>query len=320
MDGRDFISAAFGSLLFYSLPLLPENDLTVRSQLSLQSAQSLMNEEYQLRMVLLPTQTELRLVKPYEIVTLNLKQTHISTYHLKRINVPSNTTNTIVSNGSPQPRTVYSILAVPRYPQPSRPLSACTSVECMELYLQKAPYAEMIEGTYHYTIPAHLRKEWESLFDARAAMVKRSMQFVWQNYRSHAWGFDELRPVSGSGRNNWGGIGMTLVDSLDTLWIMDMKTEFDEAVQWVDQKLHFNQNFNISVFEFTIRVVGGLLSAYHLSNDDRLKQKAIEAGDVVLASFSNGAFPHVAAKSESFRRPISILQPGFLLPKKARPA
>lgn len=89
---------------------------------------------------------------------------------------------------------------------------------------------------------------------------------------------------------------MTLVDSLDTLWIMDMKTEFDEAVQWVDQKLHFNQNFNISVFEFTIRVVGGLLSAYHLSNDDRLKQKAIEAGDVVLASFSNGAFPHVAAK------------------------
>lgn len=163
----------------------------------------------------------------------------------------------------------------------------------MELFLQQAPHSEMIEGTYHYTIPPHLRQEWESLFDSRAAMVKKSMQFVWENYRNHAWGFDELRPVSGSGRNNWGGIGMTLVDSLDTLWIMDMKEEFYEAVQWVDQNLHFNQNFNISVFEFTIRVVGGLLSGYHLSNDERLKKKAIEAGNVVLASFKQGVFPHV---------------------------
>ena len=254
-----------------------------------------MNEEFQLRMVILPTQTELKLIKPHEIVTLNLEPTHISTYTLKRIVVPSNTSSrTTVSNGSSFTQTTaYSILSVPRYPQPSLPLSECTSVECMELFLQQAPHAEMIEGTYHYTIPSHLRQEWESLFDSRAAMVKKSMQFVWENYRRHAWGFDELRPVSGTGRNNWGGVGMTLVDSLDTLWVMDMKEEFDEAVQWVDQNLHFNQDFNISVFEFTIRVVGGLLSGYYLSQDERLKQKAIEAGDVVLASFNKGVFPHV---------------------------
>lgn len=295
MDGRDFISAAFGSLLFYSLPLFPENDWTVRSQLSLQSAPILMNEEVQLRLVILPTQTELRLIKPHEMVTLTLEPTHISTYTLKRIVVPSNTSssNTVSNSSSFVHTAAYSILSVPRYPQPSFPLSECKSVECMELFLQQAPHSEMIEGTYHYTIPPHLRQEWESLFDSRAAMVKKSMQFVWENYRNHAWGFDELRPISGSGRNNWGGIGMTLVDSLDTLWVMDMKEEFDEAVQWVDQNLHFNQNFNISVFEFTIRVVGGLLSGYHLSSDERLKKKAIEAGNVVLASFKKGVFPHV---------------------------
>lgn len=259
-----------------------------------------MNEEFQLRMVILPTQTELKLIKPHEIVTLNLEPTHISTYTLKRIVVPSNTSSrTTVSNGSSFTQTTaYSILSVPRYPQPSLPLSECTSVESMELFLQQAPHAEMIEGTYHYTIPSHLRQEWESLFDSRAAMVKKSMQFVWENYRRHAWGFDELRPVSGTGRNNWGGVGMTLVDSLDTLWVMDMKEEFDEAVQWVDQNLHFNQDFNISVFEFTIRVVGGLLSGYYLSRDERLKQKAIEAGDVVLASFNKGVFPHVFCHKE----------------------
>ena len=295
MDGRDFIAAAFGSLLIYSLPIFPENDWAVRSQLSLESAPILMNEDFQLRLVIFPTQSELKLIKPHEIVTLNIEPTHISTYTLKRIVVPSNTSSgSTVSNSSSFVLTAaYSILSVPRYPQPSFPLSECKSVECMELFLQQAPHSEMIEGTYHYTIPPHLRQEWESLFDSRAAMVKKSMQFVWENYRNHAWGFDELRPVSGSGRNNWGGIGMTLVDSLDTLWIMDMKEEFYEAVQWVDQNLHFNQNFNISVFEFTIRVVGGLLSGYHLSNDERLKKKAIEAGNVVLASFKQGVFPHV---------------------------
>lgn len=256
-----------------------------------------MNEEYQLRIVILPTPTELKLVKPQTIETINIEKMHISTYFLKRVVIPTNTTR-IITNGTSQIQTMYSILAVPRYPRPSFPLTSCTSVDCMELFLQKAPHSEMIEGTYEYTVPSHLRKEWESLFNARAALVKKSMQFVWENYRSHAWGFDELRPVSGSGRNNWGGIGMTLVDSLDTLWVMDMKEEFSEAVQWVDQKLHFNQNFNISVFEFTIRVVGGLLSAYHLSNDERLKQKAIEAGNVVVASFKSGAFPHVLIQIE----------------------
>ena len=295
MDGRDFIAAAFGSLLIYSLPIFPENDWAIRSQLSLQSAPILMNEEVQLRIVILPTQSELKLIKPHEVVTLNLEPTHISTYTLKRIVVPSTTSSSsTVSNSSSFVQTAaYSILSVPRYQRPSFPLSECKSVGCMELFLQQAPHSEMIEGTYQYTIPPHLRKEWESLFDSRAAMVKKSMQFVWDNYRNHAWGFDELRPVSGSGRNNWGGIGMTLVDSLDTLWVMDMKEEFDEAVQWIDQNLHFNQNFNISVFEFTIRVVGGLLSGYHLSNDERLKKKAIEAGNVVLDSFKKGVFPHV---------------------------
>ena len=43
-----------------------------------------------------------------------------------------------------------------------------------------------------------------------------------------AFGADEIKPVSGM-RNDWGGMGMTLLDSLDTLWLMGMKEEFDDA-------------------------------------------------------------------------------------------
>jgi len=36
----------------------------------------------------------------------------------------------------------------------------------------------------------------------------------------------KARPVSGVGANSWGGIGQTLVDALDTLWLMDFKEDF----------------------------------------------------------------------------------------------
>jgi len=46
--------------------------------------------------------------------------------------------------------------------------------------------------------------------------------FAWNNYKKYAWGMDELRPVSGRG-TNWFGVGLTIVDSLDTLYIMGLK-------------------------------------------------------------------------------------------------
>ena len=59
--------------------------------------------------------------------------------------------------------------------------------------------------------------------------VKGAMQHAWQNFRQHAWGRDELRPLSVQGVDRWGGYGVTLVDALDTLWLMGLKTEFQEG-------------------------------------------------------------------------------------------
>ena len=77
----------------------------------------------------------------------------------------------------------------------------------------------------------------------RASAVKKSMQFLWKkylsifsyysSYKAHAFGYDELLPVTGGHQNNWGGVGMTLVDSLDTLFLMDMKDDFELACNWV---------------------------------------------------------------------------------------
>jgi mannosyl-oligosaccharide alpha-1,2-mannosidase len=78
---------------------------------------------------------------------------------------------------------------------------------------------------------------------------------------------DELTPISGSSRNHFGGWAATLVDSLDTLWIMDLKNEFEEAAESVrDIDFTTMEEDQINTFETTIRYLGGLLAAFDLSD------------------------------------------------------
>ena len=93
--------------------------------------------------------------------------------------------------------------------------------------------------------------------------------------------------MSGDFNDVWGGVGMTLVDSLDTLWLMGLREEFEEAVQWVSDHLELQAASDVSVFEYNIRLLGGLLSAFDLSGDKRLLAKAVEVGDMLQTAFQD---------------------------------
>ncbi|KAK9083029.1 hypothetical protein Scep_029500 [Stephania cephalantha] len=60
-------------------------------------------------------------------------------------------------------------------------------------------------------------------------------------------------PQSKDGVNSFGGLGATLIDSLDTLFIMGLDEQFQKAKEWVATSLDFNKNYDASVFETTIR-------------------------------------------------------------------
>ncbi|KAI1130151.1 family 47 glycosyl hydrolase [Nemania abortiva] len=117
--------------------------------------------------------------------------------------------------------------------------------------------------------------------EVRDAFIKS-----WKSYRRYAWMSDELTPVSGSRKDSFGGWAATLVDSLDSLWIMDLKDYFYEAVaatariDWSDTK-----ETACNWFETTIRHLGGLLSAYDLSHEPALLRKAVELGDMLYMAF-----------------------------------
>uniref|UniRef100_A0A6Q2ZJX4 alpha-1,2-Mannosidase n=1 Tax=Esox lucius TaxID=8010 RepID=A0A6Q2ZJX4_ESOLU len=122
----------------------------------------------------------------------------------------------------------------------------------------------------------------------RRAKIKEMMKFAWDSYKRYAWGSNELRPVSKQGHssNLFGSIkGATIVDALDTLYIMEMYEDFDMATEWVEKNLDFNVNAEVSVFEVNIRFVGGLLSAYYLSGKEVFRKKAIELGEKLLPAF-----------------------------------
>ncbi|CAE7261298.1 MNS1 [Symbiodinium natans] len=123
-------------------------------------------------------------------------------------------------------------------------------------------------------------------------MARNAAIHAWKGYRDRAWGKDELKPVSGAAGRIWGNTGLQILDALSTLWVMDLKEQFDEAADWVTQSLKFDHPAPVSFFEITIRALGGLLSAHALSGRPIFLQKARELGDKLLHAFnSQTGFP-----------------------------
>lgn len=114
----------------------------------------------------------------------------------------------------------------------------------------------------------------------RQEAVVNAFKHAWMGYTKYAWGSDELLPITKRGTNSY-GMGMTIIDSLDTMWLMGLTEEFKKARDWVANKLDIVGNRRrVSLFETNIRVLGGLLAAYHLSNDEIFLQKAVS--DVIV--------------------------------------
>ncbi|CBJ30981.1 Mannosyl-oligosaccharide 1,2-alpha-mannosidase, family GH47 [Ectocarpus siliculosus] len=142
-----------------------------------------------------------------------------------------------------------------------------------------------MNGLLEREISEAMREESDRLGRERAAVIRAAMDLLWKGYSEHAWGYDEVKPLSKKGSDNWGGMGVTLVDSLDTLWLMGLTEEFYNGRDWVRDHLTFNEVGMVSVFETTIRVLGGLLSAFELSRDEVFLERAKDLADRLMPAF-----------------------------------
>ncbi|WFD34142.1 mannosyl-oligosaccharide 1,2-alpha-mannosidase [Malassezia cuniculi] len=135
----------------------------------------------------------------------------------------------------------------------------------------------------------------EKLIAERRRLVKNAFIRAWQGYKMYAWGADELRPVSRKPKNNFNGWGATIVDTLDTLLVMDLQEEYNYARNHIhDIDFHMiggtrsaygQADGRVPVFETAIRYLGGLLAAHDLTGDVLMKERAEELAQLIMPAF-----------------------------------
>jgi len=118
----------------------------------------------------------------------------------------------------------------------------------------------------------------------KADKVRDAMKYTFWKYHEHAWGSDDILPVSGgnsSSRNGWGAF---IVDSATTLVLMGLWDELALSVEHIVTIDFTKTNDLVDPFETTIRYLGGLVSLVDLYDASVIPENVItaEARDLIL--------------------------------------
>ncbi|KAI0978696.1 hypothetical protein GJ496_002148 [Pomphorhynchus laevis] len=129
----------------------------------------------------------------------------------------------------------------------------------------------------------------------RAQFIKNMTRHAWDTYEKHTMGSNEFRPISITEINpdmfgHGHSLGAFVIDSLDTLMLMRLDNEARAALNWIRDnfKPELVTGF-VNVFEVNIRILGGLLGAYSLSNSENDRNVLIRASvaiaDLLLKAY-----------------------------------
>ncbi|KEY74110.1 hypothetical protein S7711_05360 [Stachybotrys chartarum IBT 7711] len=164
------------------------------------------------------------------------------------------------------------------------------------------------------------REKGKHDWNKRRELVVEAFQLSWDAYERYAWGYDEFHPVSKKGRNMAPkGLGWIIVDSLDTMILMNQTSRLQHAREWLSTSLNYEQDQDVNTFETTIRMLGGLLAAHYLSTEfpelaplsdddpgapgeDLYLEKARDLGDRLISAFeSPSGIPWASINLEQFK-------------------
>ena len=117
--------------------------------------------------------------------------------------------------------------------------------------------------------------------------VKAAAQHAWKGYKDYAWGADDLKPLTKTPKT-WYKISMlmTPVDAFDTFTLLGLTAEANEAKEIILSKLSFNIDNDVQVFEITIRLLAGLLTAYELDGNKKFLTLATDLGNRLMPAFN----------------------------------
>ncbi|RFU79215.1 mannosyl-oligosaccharide 1,2-alpha-mannosidase [Trichoderma arundinaceum] len=157
-------------------------------------------------------------------------------------------------------------------------------------------------------------------WDERRKHVVDAFEVSWDAYERYAWGKDEFHPVTKNGKYMAPkGLGWIIIDSLDTMMLMNLTSRLQHAREWLSTSLTWDQDQDVNTFETTIRMLGGLLSAHYLSTEyptlapltdddegapgeDLYLEKARDLADRLLAAFdSDSGIPYASVNLAEYQ-------------------
>ncbi|KAK8171781.1 glycoside hydrolase family 47 protein [Phyllosticta citrichinensis] len=156
--------------------------------------------------------------------------------------------------------------------------------------------APQVIGTFAY--PQHAtRQSTAGPNKERADAVKEAFQFAWDGYYTFAFPNDDLHPMSNSAGNSRNAWGASAVDALSTALIMGKAEVVKQILDYIPMIDYTTTVTEVSLFETTIRYLGGMISSYellkgplkNLSNDTQGIQALLDQS-VTLANALKFAF------------------------------
>src|ERR1700722_5124437 len=144
--------------------------------------------------------------------------------------------------------------------------------------------------------------------------VRAEMAWAWRNYVELAFGHDQIKPVSGGAEEFFlpGGpaLGLSIVEALDTLYLMGLDAELEVGVRWIERNLHFDIDGEVQVFETNIRMVGGLLAGWRATRNKHLLDLAQDLAQRLLPAFAESPtgmpYRFVNLRTGAVRDPVTF--------------
>ena len=153
-------------------------------------------------------------------------------------------------------------------------------------FLTSLRAAALMTGSAAPSSAAEKSVDWSRL----AQDVRAEMAWAWRNYVELAFGHDQIKPASGGVEEfffpNGPGLGLSIVEALDTLYLMGLDAELETGVHWIEKNLHFDIDGEVQVFETNIRVMGGLLAGWLATHNKTLLTLAHDLADRLLPAFT----------------------------------
>jgi hypothetical protein len=117
--------------------------------------------------------------------------------------------------------------------------------------------------------------------------VMAETQRSWEAYKRYAWGHDVLAPLT-KNYKDWykEPLYISPIDAYSTLYLMGMHDEAAIIERYVVDSLDFDKDIDAKVFEVNIRILGGLLSMYELSENLAVLEKARDFANRMMPAFA----------------------------------